>query len=125
MEVLVTGAAGFIGMNVARKLLDRGDTVIGYDSFSDYYDVSLKRDRAAVLEAFGEGFRMEEGDLTERDRIAELIKAGVSHRRRTPPGGAHRRCHRREVTRHAPKGQLLVEPTEPEEVHHEDHLRRP
>jgi len=45
MRVLVTGAAGFIGMHVAIKLLDRGDTVVGVDNLNDYYDVSLKEAR--------------------------------------------------------------------------------
>jgi UDP-glucuronate 4-epimerase len=45
MRVLVTGAAGFIGHALARRLLARGDVVIGIDSLNDYYPVSLKRDR--------------------------------------------------------------------------------
>ena len=39
--VLVTGAAGFIGSHVARRLLDRGDAVLGLDNLNDYYDVRL------------------------------------------------------------------------------------
>jgi UDP-glucuronate 4-epimerase len=46
---LVTGAAGFIGFHLARRLAARGDAVIGVDSFTPYYDVSLKRRRAALL----------------------------------------------------------------------------
>ncbi len=42
MKVLVTGAAGFIGMHVAQRLLARGDTVVGLDNLNDYYDVNLK-----------------------------------------------------------------------------------
>jgi len=41
MKVLVTGAAGFIGFHTSKKLLERGDTVVGLDNFNDYYDVSL------------------------------------------------------------------------------------
>ena len=48
MKILVTGAAGFIGSNTSRQLLDRGDTVVGLDNFNDYYDVSLKEARAAT-----------------------------------------------------------------------------
>ena len=47
MKVLVTGSAGFIGSHVAQVLLARGDTVIGFDSLNDYYDVTLKQARLA------------------------------------------------------------------------------
>ena len=49
MRVLITGVAGFIGAQLAHKLLDRGDTVIGIDNLNDYYPVSLKKDRLAKL----------------------------------------------------------------------------
>ena len=49
MKILVTGAAGFIGMAVARALLDRGDEVVGIDNLNDYYDPQLKRDRLQTL----------------------------------------------------------------------------
>ena len=45
MKILVTGAAGFIGFSVSRRLLRRGDEVIGLDNLNDYYDVSLKEAR--------------------------------------------------------------------------------
>jgi UDP-glucuronate 4-epimerase len=44
MEILVTGAAGFIGMHASKALLGRGDEVIGIDNLNDYYDVQLKID---------------------------------------------------------------------------------
>ncbi|MFW5982912.1 MAG: NAD-dependent epimerase [bacterium] len=47
MKILVTGTAGFIGFHLAKKLLDRGDTVVGIDNINDYYDVNLKYDRLA------------------------------------------------------------------------------
>jgi UDP-glucuronate 4-epimerase len=50
MKVLVTGAAGFIGMHVAQRLLARGDTVVGLDNLNDYYDVNLKLARLKQLE---------------------------------------------------------------------------
>lgn len=49
MKVLVTGAAGFIGFNVAKELLERGDDVVGFDNMNDYYDPTLKQARLAVL----------------------------------------------------------------------------
>ena len=53
---LVTGAAGVIGYHTARKLLERGDEVVGLDNLNDYYDVSLKEARLARLDG-REGFR--------------------------------------------------------------------
>src|SRR5262245_51892332 len=51
MRILVTGAAGFIGFHVCRRLLADGHEVVGLDGLTDYYDVALKRDRLAILEA--------------------------------------------------------------------------
>ena len=50
MKFLVTGAAGFIGFSVAKKLLERGDDVVGFDVVNDYYDPALKEARLKVLE---------------------------------------------------------------------------
>jgi UDP-glucuronate 4-epimerase len=72
MKVLVTGAAGFIGYFTARQLLERGDTVIGLDNFNDYYDVSLKEARSALLEDY-ERFRMERLDLADREGVKNLF----------------------------------------------------
>ncbi len=47
MKILITGTAGFIGFHLAKKLLERGDTVIGIDNINDYYDVNLKYSRLA------------------------------------------------------------------------------
>ena len=49
MKILVTGTAGFIGYHLAKKLLDRGDTVVGIDNINDYYDVNLKQARLEEL----------------------------------------------------------------------------
>lgn len=54
MKVLVTGAAGFIGFNVAKKLLERGDDVVGFDNVNDYYDPALKEARLEVLKKTAE-----------------------------------------------------------------------
>ena len=53
MKILLTGAAGFIGMHVARRLLERGDEVIGVDNLNDYYDPRLKNARLEILTSSG------------------------------------------------------------------------
>jgi len=50
LKILVTGHAGFIGFHLAKRLLERGDTVVGFDCVNDYYDVGIKEARLAVLE---------------------------------------------------------------------------
>ena len=70
--VIVTGAAGFIGMHVAERLLDRGETVVGIDVFNDYYDPRLKEARAARLEGRN-GFRMVRADIAEHEAIRALV----------------------------------------------------
>jgi nucleoside-diphosphate-sugar epimerase len=70
--ILVTGAAGFIGSNVAAQLLDRGDEVIGIDSLNDAYDVRLKRWRLERLKG-REGFTFEHMDLLDRERLARVF----------------------------------------------------
>jgi UDP-glucuronate 4-epimerase len=71
-KILVTGAAGFIGYHTAARLLERGDTVVGLDSMSDYYDVSLKEARLARLSPNAR-FRFERLDVADRDRMAALF----------------------------------------------------
>lgn len=71
-RVLVTGAAGFIGFHVAQRLLDRGDEVIGLDSVNDYYDVSLKEARLALL-ADHPGFGFIRANLADATAIASAF----------------------------------------------------
>lgn len=65
MRALVTGAAGFIGSNLARRLCSEGHDVTGVDSFTDYYEVALKKANAANV--VGAGARLVEADLNEVD----------------------------------------------------------
>lgn len=74
MKLLVTGAAGFIGMHVAKSLLARGHEVVGVDNLSDYYDVQLKHDRLAQLTG-APGWRFIKLDIAEHDAMAELFGA--------------------------------------------------
>jgi UDP-glucuronate 4-epimerase len=72
MKVLVTGAAGFIGMHVAQRLLSRGDMVVGIDSLNDYYDPKLKHARLAELKQ-RENFRFELVNIAERPVMSSLF----------------------------------------------------
>jgi len=49
MKILITGTAGFIGSTLAKRLLDRGEEIIGVENLNDYYDVQLKKDRLSTL----------------------------------------------------------------------------
>jgi UDP-glucuronate 4-epimerase len=72
-KILVTGAAGFIGMHTASRLLDRGDAVVGIDNLNDYYSPQLKRDRLATLTS-RPGFHFEQLALEDRAGMAKLFE---------------------------------------------------
>lgn len=72
MKVLVTGAAGFIGMHVAERLLARGDEVVGIDNLNDYYDPALKRARLARLTPHP-AFRFIRMDVSDTPGMAALF----------------------------------------------------
>jgi UDP-glucuronate 4-epimerase len=73
MNILVTGAAGFIGAALAKVLLERGDNVVGIDNLNDYYDVNLKLSRLAEIEGF-EGFSFLKLDISNREDIKDLFE---------------------------------------------------
>src|SRR5512139_3947511 len=73
MKVLVTGAAGFIGMHVSKRLLARGDTVVGLDNLNDYYDVNLKLARLKQLEH--SAFTFHKLDVADGPAIEALFAA--------------------------------------------------
>ncbi len=98
MTILVTGAAGFIGSSTARRLLERGERVVGIDNLNDYYDVALKEARLAGLRRdFGNSFAFDRVDFADNgaltdfaarhefDRIVHLgAQAGVRYSMENP-----------------------------------------
>jgi UDP-glucuronate 4-epimerase len=73
-KILVTGAAGFIGFHLCRRLLDGGDTVVGLDNLNAYYDVTLKEARLALLEKYGH-FRFIRAGLADRPAMEAVFEA--------------------------------------------------
>lgn len=71
-RVLVTGAAGFVGFHVSLALKRRGDGVVGIDNFNAYYDTSLKRSRAALLDRAG--VFVVEGDVNDGALLRKLFE---------------------------------------------------
>ena len=72
MKILLTGAAGFIGMHTALRLLARGDVVVGVDNLNDYYDVNLKQARLAQLTPH-DNFRFIQLDIADRASMETLF----------------------------------------------------
>ena len=83
--VIVTGAAGFIGMHVCERLLARGEQVVGIDAFTPYYDPALKRARLETLR-HRPGFSFYEIDIADR-RVAATTALRAWH----DPAGARLR----------------------------------
>jgi UDP-glucuronate 4-epimerase len=75
MKVFLTGAAGFIGSHVARALLERGDSVVGFDDFNDFYDPAIKRRNASELEQLGA--RIVESDLRKKLDVEKALGEGA------------------------------------------------
>jgi UDP-glucuronate 4-epimerase len=79
MKILVTGAAGFIGARLSERLLERGDTVLGYDNLNDYYDPSLKEARLRRLQPQA-GFSMVRGGLEDRSALEAAFESFAPQR---------------------------------------------
>ncbi len=73
MKVVVTGAAGFIGFHTSKRLLERGDEVVGIDIVNDYYDPEVKENRIKVLSDY-EGFTFHREDLADDETMARVFK---------------------------------------------------
>ncbi|MBI3038521.1 GDP-mannose 4,6-dehydratase, partial [bacterium] len=74
MDILVTGAAGFIGFHLSKLYLEKGNRVVGFDNLNSYYDVSLKKARLGILTRFS-NFSFEHGDLADRDRLCNIFRS--------------------------------------------------
>ncbi|HXX81573.1 MAG TPA: GDP-mannose 4,6-dehydratase, partial [Thermodesulfovibrionales bacterium] len=74
MKVLVSGAAGFIGFHLSKRILHSGDAVVGLDNMNDYYDVRLKEARLAQLNE-KKDFRFVKMSLEDRQGISGLFAA--------------------------------------------------
>ena len=75
MKILVTGTAGFIGFHLAKKLLDRGDEVVGLDNINDYYNVNLKYGRLKEL-----GIQKEDIQENKKKQKRALAKQSLTGR---------------------------------------------
>ena len=79
MNILVTGAAGFIGFHLCKKLHELNYEVIGYDNFNNFYDLDLKLNRAKILK---EKFNIQiiKGDIQNKEKIEEILNENnISH----------------------------------------------
>lgn len=72
-KVLVTGAAGFIGFHLSKRLLGLGATVVGFDNVNDYYDVGLKESRLKILREYPK-FTFVKGDLADETAVTALFE---------------------------------------------------
>ena len=72
MNIIVTGAAGFIGMHVSKKLLDDGHNVIAIDNLNTYYDQTLKQNRLKSLSGY-KNFIFYKQDIADKDTIMEIF----------------------------------------------------
>jgi len=75
MKILITGGAGFIGSATAKRLIERGDTVVLIDNFNDYYDPLLKEDRVKViLKGYKKQYKLYRGDIRDQKFLERVFK---------------------------------------------------
>ena len=74
MKILITGAAGFIGFHLSKKLLDQSYEIIGIDNLNDYYDSSLKQSRLEILGEYN-NFNFEKVDLKDKTQLDNIFEA--------------------------------------------------
>ena len=73
-KILITGAAGFIGFHLSRRLLKEGCCVAGLDNMNSYYDMRLKEERLTILEK-EEGFQFVRGSIADKAVVSELFSS--------------------------------------------------
>lgn len=73
LTYFITGSAGFIGFHLAKRLLEQGCTVIGYDNLNDYYDPTLKTSRLEILAIYDDTFTFIQGDLANKIQLEEVF----------------------------------------------------
>ena len=73
MKILITGAAGFIGMHLCKKLLDLGFEVIGLDNINSYYDIKLKKNRLKNLYNNNKQFQFYEIDILDNTKLTNIF----------------------------------------------------
>ena len=74
MKILVTGAVGFIGFHLSKKLILNGHTVIGIDSINNYYDTKIKLDRLKILKNVSNKFIFKKGDISNSSFVEKIFK---------------------------------------------------
>ena len=75
MKILITGAAGFIGMNLCQKLLERGEQLVGVDNLNPYYSPLLKQARLRQIEGIGKGqWEFHPLDISDSEALQNLVK---------------------------------------------------